>query len=177
MGTRQAVAALVAASVAALASCSTLESTPHEEAAGASMAQPEPGSRRGGRDELRPRASPTTCGDSSDSRLPTARSRRHGHRMRPHLHAPQTHQHLNRLAGQRVGIKEVDEGIWIVSFMHYDLGYIDLEQKTPATSGQPVRHEVVAHVLGTTCYPCVKAVPYICGGETGIRTLDTLPYT
>ena len=34
------------------------------------------------------------------------------------------------LAGQRVGIKEVDEGIWIVSFMHYDPGYIDLEQKT-----------------------------------------------
>jgi hypothetical protein len=34
------------------------------------------------------------------------------------------------LAGQRVGIKEVDDGIWIVSFMHYDLGYIDLEQKT-----------------------------------------------
>jgi hypothetical protein len=33
-------------------------------------------------------------------------------------------------AGQRVGIKEVDEGIWIVSFMHYDLGFIDLEQKT-----------------------------------------------
>jgi transposase InsO family protein len=34
------------------------------------------------------------------------------------------------LAGQRVGIKEVDEGIWLVSFMHYDLGYIDLEQQT-----------------------------------------------
>ena len=34
------------------------------------------------------------------------------------------------LAGQRLGIKEVDDGIWIVSFMHYDLGYIDLEQKT-----------------------------------------------
>jgi len=34
------------------------------------------------------------------------------------------------LAGQRLGIKEVDEGIWLVSFMHYDLGYIDLEQKT-----------------------------------------------
>jgi len=33
-------------------------------------------------------------------------------------------------AGQRVGIKEVDEGIWLVSFMHYDLGYFDLEQKT-----------------------------------------------
>jgi hypothetical protein len=34
------------------------------------------------------------------------------------------------LAGQRIGIKEVDEGIWIVSFMRYDLGYIDLEQRT-----------------------------------------------
>jgi hypothetical protein len=34
------------------------------------------------------------------------------------------------LAGQRLGIKEVDDGIWLVSFMHYDLGYIDPEQKT-----------------------------------------------
>jgi len=29
-----------------------------------------------------------------------------------------------------VGIKEVDDGIWLVSFMDYDLGYIDLEEKT-----------------------------------------------
>jgi transposase InsO family protein len=34
------------------------------------------------------------------------------------------------LAGQRLGIKEVDDGIWLVSFMSYDLGYIDLEQRT-----------------------------------------------
>jgi hypothetical protein len=34
------------------------------------------------------------------------------------------------MAGQKLGIKEVDEGIGIVSFMHYDLGFIDLEQKT-----------------------------------------------
>jgi transposase InsO family protein len=34
------------------------------------------------------------------------------------------------LAGQAVGIKEVDEGIWLISFMDYDLGYIDLEEKT-----------------------------------------------
>jgi len=33
------------------------------------------------------------------------------------------------LAGQRLGIKEVDDGIWLVSFMQYDLGYIDLEQR------------------------------------------------
>jgi hypothetical protein len=34
------------------------------------------------------------------------------------------------LAGQKLGIKEVDDGIWLASFTHYDLGYFDLEQKT-----------------------------------------------
>jgi len=34
------------------------------------------------------------------------------------------------LAGQAVGIKEVDDGIWLVTFMDYDLGYTDLEEKT-----------------------------------------------
>ena len=29
------------------------------------------------------------------------------------------------LAGQNVGIKEVEENIWLVSFMEYDLGYFD----------------------------------------------------
>ena len=42
-------------------------------------------------------------------------------------------------AGQRVGIKEVDDGIWIVSFMHYDLGFIDLEQKTLQPVDNPFR--------------------------------------
>ena len=41
------------------------------------------------------------------------------------------------LAGQRLGIKEVDEGIWLVSFIHYDLGYIDLEQRTLQTLDNP----------------------------------------
>ena len=41
------------------------------------------------------------------------------------------------MAGQRLGIKEVDEAIWLVSFMHYDLGYIDLEQKTLQTIDNP----------------------------------------
>ena len=40
-------------------------------------------------------------------------------------------------AGQKLGIKEVDYGIWLVSFMHYDLGYIDLEQKTLQTIDNP----------------------------------------
>jgi transposase InsO family protein len=41
------------------------------------------------------------------------------------------------LAGQRLGIKEVDDGIWLASFMHYDLGYIDLEQRTLQTIDNP----------------------------------------
>jgi hypothetical protein len=41
------------------------------------------------------------------------------------------------MAGQRLGIKEVDDGIWLVSFMHCDLGYIDLEQKTLQTIDNP----------------------------------------
>jgi transposase InsO family protein len=48
------------------------------------------------------------------------------------------------LAGQRLGIKEVDDGIWLVSFMRYDLGYIDLEQRTL----QPVDNP-----FGTTLSP------------------------
>ena len=28
-------------------------------------------------------------------------------------------------AGQQVGIKEMEDGIWVVSFMDYDLGYFD----------------------------------------------------
>jgi hypothetical protein len=33
------------------------------------------------------------------------------------------------LAGQRVGLEEVDDAIWLVGFTQYDPGYIDLEQK------------------------------------------------
>ena len=43
---------------------------------------------------------------------------------------PQEDQLSTVLAGQAVGIKEVDDGIWLVSFMDYDLGYIDLEERT-----------------------------------------------
>jgi len=41
------------------------------------------------------------------------------------------------LAGQRLGIREVENGVWLISFMHYDLGYIDLEQRTLQTIDSP----------------------------------------
>jgi len=46
------------------------------------------------------------------------------------------------MAGQRVGITEVDDGIWLVSFMHYDLGYVDLEQRTLQTINNPFGENV-----------------------------------
>jgi hypothetical protein len=32
-------------------------------------------------------------------------------------------------SGQKLGLKEVEENVWLVSFMKYDLGYVDLEEK------------------------------------------------
>ena len=51
------------------------------------------------------------------------------------------------LAGHKLGIKEVDDGIWLVSFMHYDLGYFDLEQKTL----QPLDNR-----SARGCHPCLR---------------------
>jgi hypothetical protein len=51
------------------------------------------------------------------------------------------------LAGQAVGVKEVENGIWLVSFMEYDLGYIDLEEKTL----QPLENP-----LGQKCHPSLR---------------------
>jgi hypothetical protein len=60
------------------------------------------------------------------------------------------------LAGQKLGIKEDDEGIWLASFMHYDFGYFDLEQKTLQPLDNPfgtrlsprLRYDPVTYVTG-----------------------------
>ena len=56
--------------------------------------------------------------------------------LRPDLQLPKEINIPTVLAGQRLGIKEVDEGIWLVSFIDHDLGDIDLEQRTlqPSTT-------------------------------------------
>lgn len=41
------------------------------------------------------------------------------------------------LAGQRLGLREVEPDVWLVSFMHYDLGYIDLEARGLQTIDSP----------------------------------------
>ena len=63
------------------------------------------------------------------------------------------------LAGQAAGIKEVGDGIWLVSFIDYDLGFIDLEEKTL----QPLENPF---------WP--RSVHGLNGGGGGIRTHETL---
>jgi putative transposase len=48
------------------------------------------------------------------------------------------------LAGQLVGVRQVNERIWLVSFMHYDLGYFDDET---------CRLEPIANPFGPTVLP------------------------
>jgi len=43
---------------------------------------------------------------------------------------PYFHLTSNKVLANELFIKEVEDGIWLVSFLHYDLGYIDLEQRT-----------------------------------------------
>jgi len=56
------------------------------------------------------------------------------------------------LAGQRLGTIEVDDGIRLVSFLNYDLGYIDLEQRPCRPSTTRSARGCVTLVLGTNCY-------------------------
>ena len=49
-----------------------------------------------------------------------------------------------------MGIKEVDDGIWLVSFMDYDLGYIDLGEKTLQPLDNPFGPKVY-YLSGTFC--------------------------
>jgi len=52
-----------------------------------------------------------------------------GDSVRSHLSWRDQDQCQPGLAGQAVGIKEVHDDIWLVTFMDYDLGYFDLETR------------------------------------------------
>ncbi|MGO8026211.1 hypothetical protein AB9F46_01225 [Rhizobium leguminosarum] len=60
------------------------------------------------------------------------------------------------MAGQRLDIEEVDDGVWLVSFMRYDLGYIDLEQRTLQTIDIPFGTRLSPMSLG-------RSVTYVSG--------------
>jgi putative transposase len=49
----------------------------------------------------------------------------------------------NVFAGQSVGVKEVADKIWLVSFMHYDLGFFDHETCRLESAGNPFAPKVL----------------------------------
>jgi len=86
--------------------------------------------------------------------------------LRSHLHASKAHQHLNRpgrTAPRHQGSRRwhLDHQLHALRSRLHRLGAND-----PAALGQPVRHEVVTHVLGTACHRCLKVgrVLNCCGG-------------
>ena len=68
--------------------------------------------------------------------------------MWPHLLGRRKINLSTVFAGQNVGVKEVSDKIWLVSFMHYDLGFFDHESRSLRKRGKPIRPESVTHVSG-----------------------------
>jgi putative transposase len=46
-------------------------------------------------------------------------------------------------AGQLLGVKQVTNSVWLVSFMHYDLGYFDAETVRLEPIKNPFRSDVL----------------------------------
>lgn len=68
-------------------------------------------------------------------------------------------------AGQRVGVKQVEEKIWLVSFMRYDLGFFDHETCRIESAENPFAAKVsVSYVTGID--------NHIDGAPDWIRTSD-----
>jgi hypothetical protein len=71
-------------------------------------------------------------------------------------------------AGQNVGVTQVGERIWLVTFMHYDVGYFD-DEASGADCGS-LRLESVTYVLGINRHPCDRKIPRENGSSGWIRT-------
>jgi hypothetical protein len=61
-------------------------------------------------------------------------------------------------AGQNVGIKEISEQIWLVTFMHYDLGFFDHEAGRVECADNPFDPRVLAVSVGrrNTCVENIR---------------------
>ncbi|EJC67638.1 hypothetical protein Rleg5DRAFT_3380 [Rhizobium leguminosarum bv. viciae WSM1455] len=67
------------------------------------------------------------------------------------------------MAGQSSDIEEVDDGVLLVSFMRYDLGYIDLEQRTLQTIDNPFGTRLSPMSWGRPVTLCLRSVTYVSG--------------
>jgi hypothetical protein len=73
-----------------------------------------------------------SCRPTKDpgSALPVPRPDGRGHQLRPSLPVSQEGQSQYIARRPSRGRQEMENGIWLVSFMDYGLGYVDLEEKT-----------------------------------------------
>jgi putative transposase len=69
--------------------------------------------------------------------------------LRSDLFGAQKDQLQHGFAGQAVGINEVHDDIWLVSFMDYDLGYFDLDTRVLEPLDNP---------FGRGCYLCSRYI-------------------
>lgn len=76
------------------------------------------------------------------------------------------------LAGEKVGITEVDEKIWLVQLMDFDLGYFDTDSCRIELATDPFEIKHVTHVIGIFCYLCERNIPRDNGCSGRIRTCD-----
>jgi len=55
-------------------------------------------------------------------------------------------------AGQDVGIRQVEDDVWLVSFMDYDLAYFDMESRKVSALENPFGPKVIGMWLETVKY-------------------------
>ena len=72
-------------------------------------------------------------------------------------------------AGQSVGVTQVGEHIWLVTFMHYDLGYFDDETCRLEPIENPFGPKRVTTPLGINCYHSAQNGPRKVVGATGFE--------
>ena len=73
-------------------------------------------------------------------------------------------------AGQKVGVTQVGERIWLVTFMHYDLGYFDDETCRLEPIDNPFGSKVLPMSFGMDCHPCDRNRPERVGSSARIRS-------
>jgi hypothetical protein len=76
-------------------------------------------------------------------------------------------------AGQRVGIREVSENIWPVSFMHYDLGYFDHQGNRVEYAPSPFEAKVLSMAPARAVTHVIETDMRGSGAQGRNRTSDT----
>jgi hypothetical protein len=76
-------------------------------------------------------------------------------------------------AGQNVGVKQVSDKVWLVSFMKYNLGFFD-EEAGRVTSVENPFDAKVSHVSGKKWVPSAQVGPNKCGSGGAMWAVPTL---